>query len=73
MEIKRIGTQPPEKGSAEYFTGTVRIDRLSSPPEPSRVDIQLVTFEPGARTAWRRPNYRHELYRRTGKTQRFAG
>jgi hypothetical protein len=28
MEIKRIGSQPSTKGSAEYFTGTVRIDPL---------------------------------------------
>ena len=52
MEIKRSGTQPSGKGPAEYFTGTVRIDPLNSPPEPSRVAMALVTFEPGARTAW---------------------
>ena len=52
MDIKRIGSQPSGKGSAEYFTGTVRIDPLNSPPEPARVSMALVTFEPGARTAW---------------------
>jgi hypothetical protein len=52
MEIKRIGSQPSGKGPAEYFTGTVRIDPLNSPPEPARVGMNLVTFEPGARTAW---------------------
>ena len=52
MEIKRIGTQPSGKGPAEYFTGTVRIDPLFNPPEPSRVAMALVTFEPGSRTAW---------------------
>ena len=52
MEIKRIGSQPSGKGPAEYFTGTVRIDPLNNPPEPSRVAMALVTFEPGARTAW---------------------
>jgi len=52
MEIKRIGSQPAGKGPAEYFTGTVRIDPLNSPPEPARVAMALVTFEPGARTAW---------------------
>lgn len=52
MEIKRIGTQPSGKGPAEYFTGTVRIDPLTNPPEPARVAMALVTFEPGARTAW---------------------
>jgi quercetin dioxygenase-like cupin family protein len=52
MEIKRIGSQPSGKGPAEYFTGAVRIDPLFTPPEPARVAMAHVTFEPGARTAW---------------------
>jgi quercetin dioxygenase-like cupin family protein len=52
MEIKRSGSQPSGKGPAEYFTGTVRIDPLFTPPDPARVAMALVTFEPGARTAW---------------------
>ena len=52
MEIKPIGSQPLGKGSAEYFTGAVRIDPLFTPPDPARVAMAQVTFEPGARTAW---------------------
>jgi quercetin dioxygenase-like cupin family protein len=52
MEIKRSGSQPSGKGPEEYFTGSVRVDPLFSPPDPSRVAMALVTFEPGARTAW---------------------
>src|SRR5215217_6710314 len=52
MEIIRNGSQPSTKGPEEYFTGVVRFDPLISPPEPSRVAMALVTFEPGARTAW---------------------
>ena len=52
MEIRRIGTQASGTGPADYFTGTVRIDPLFTPPEPARVAMALVTFEPGARTAW---------------------
>ena len=52
MEIKRSGSQPSGKGPADWFTGTVRIDPLFSPPDPARVAGALVTFEPGARTAW---------------------
>ena len=40
------------KGPAEWFTGTVRIDPLFAEADPSRVSGALVTFEPGARTAW---------------------
>ena len=52
MEIKRAGSQPSGKGPGDWFTGTVRIDPLFSPPDPARVAGALVTFEPGARTAW---------------------
>lgn len=52
MEIKRNGSQPAGKGSADYFTGTVRVDPLFESPEPARARGASVTFEPGARTAW---------------------
>ena len=52
MEIKRSGSQPSSKGSAEYFTGTVRIDPLFEAPEPARAVGASVTFEAGAHTAW---------------------
>src|ERR1700690_2840547 len=52
MDIKRSGSQPSGKGPVEWFTGAVRIDPLISPPDPARVAGALVTFEPGARTAW---------------------
>ena len=52
MQIKRSGADPSAKGSAEWFTGTVRIDPLFQAPAPARVSGAMVTFEPGARTAW---------------------
>ncbi len=52
MEIKRAGSQPSGKGPEAWFTGTVRIDPLFSAAEPARTGGALVTFEPGARTAW---------------------
>ena len=52
MEIKQSGSQPSAKGPAEHFTGNVRIDPLFPAIAPSRVSAGLVTFEPGARTAW---------------------
>ena len=52
MDINRAGTTPSNKGPAEYFTGTVRVDPLFQAPDPARVAGALVTFEPGARTAW---------------------
>ncbi|MGE4481351.1 (R)-mandelonitrile lyase [Acidocella sp.] len=52
MEIKRAGSQPSGRGPGDYFTGAVRIDPLNNPDEPARGAMALVTFEPGARTAW---------------------
>ena len=52
ISITRNGSQASAKGSAEYFTGSVRIDPLFKANDPSRTSGGLVTFEPGARTAW---------------------
>jgi quercetin dioxygenase-like cupin family protein len=52
MEIKKNGSQPSVQEPTEYFTGNVRIDPLFQAPDPARVIGAIVTFEPGARTAW---------------------
>jgi quercetin dioxygenase-like cupin family protein len=52
MEIKRNGSQASTKGPSEWFTGAVRIDQPFQGVEPARVAGAIVTFEPGARTAW---------------------
>lgn len=52
MEIQRVGTKPSAAGPGDYFTGMVRIDPLFPAREPTRTAGNLVTFEPGARTAW---------------------
>lgn len=52
MEIKRSGSQRSNKGPADWFTGTVRIDPLFAAADPARTAANAVTFEPCARTAW---------------------
>ncbi|MGC3997991.1 MAG: cupin domain-containing protein [Anaeromyxobacter sp.] len=52
MQITRAGTHPSQKGPAEWFTGTVRIDPLFHSEAPGRAAGALVTFEPCARTDW---------------------
>jgi quercetin dioxygenase-like cupin family protein len=75
MEIKRAGAQASGKGSADWFTGTVRIDPLLDAPEPARVAGASLTFEPGARTAW----HTHPLGQTlivtagAGRVQRWGG
>ncbi|MBI6664893.1 cupin [Pseudomonas syringae] len=52
IRITRGGTQPSIQGSAENFTGAVRVDSLFKADSPARIGGGTVTFEPGARTAW---------------------
>ncbi|MEZ4526201.1 MAG: cupin domain-containing protein [Desulfobacterales bacterium] len=52
ISITRSGSQPSTKGSDEYFTGSVRIDSRFQQSDPARVGGGIVTFDPGARTAW---------------------
>ncbi len=39
-------------GPSDWFTGTVYIDPVAAPSEPSRLSASSVHFTPGARTAW---------------------
>jgi len=75
MEIKRNGSQPSAKGPADWFTGTVRIDSPFKGSYAARVSGAIVTFEPGARTAW----HTHPLGQTlivtagSGRVQRLGG
>jgi quercetin dioxygenase-like cupin family protein len=75
MDVKRTGSQPSAKGNPEWFTGAVRIDPLFQAPTPARAAGAMVTFEPGARTAW----HTHPLGQTlivtagTGRAQRDGG
>jgi 4-carboxymuconolactone decarboxylase len=52
IKITRRGSQPSREGPAENFTGAVRVDPLFQANPPARAYGAIVTFEPGARTAW---------------------
>ncbi len=52
VTVQRSGSQPSTKGSPDWFTGSVRVDPMLRETAPSRMSGGLVTFEPGARTAW---------------------
>ncbi|MED0155220.1 cupin domain-containing protein [Escherichia coli] len=52
MEVISNGSQPSIKGSADYFTGSVRVDPLFNPKAPSRTSGGFVTFDAGSRSAW---------------------
>jgi quercetin dioxygenase-like cupin family protein len=50
--ITRAGTHASIKGSAQYFTGDVRVDPLFAANDAAPFSGAYVTFEPGARSAW---------------------
>ncbi len=52
MQIFKSGSRPSNAGPEDWFTGRVRLDPLHEAPDPARVAMALVTFEPGARTNW---------------------
>src|SRR3954469_16312083 len=52
MEIKSAADAATVRARSAWFTGTVWQDPLLEAPEPARVKVVRVTFEPGARTAW---------------------
>lgn len=52
IQITRRGSQASRNGQAENFTGSVRVDPLFQASAAARASGSLVTFEPGARTAW---------------------
>jgi len=52
MKILRPTDRPSRMAPADKFTGTVLQDPLIRAEDPGRVQANLVTFLPGARTNW---------------------
>lgn len=51
MRIERAG-RTTRQGPAEWFTGSVWMDEITTPSAGSQVAVYSVHFAPGARTAW---------------------
>jgi len=73
--ITRAGSQPSVKGSAEYFTGNVRVDPQFPSNDSTPFSGAYVTFEPGARSAWHiHPKGQHLLVTAgVGRTGEWEG
>ncbi|WMD22808.1 cupin domain-containing protein [Achromobacter seleniivolatilans] len=52
VTVTKVGSQPSTPGPEQYFTGAVRVDSRFQAPAPARLGGGIVTFEPGAHTAW---------------------
>ena len=50
--VIRAGARTTRQGAAETFTGVVFQDPVITAEAPSRLGGSVVTFTPGARTAW---------------------
>ncbi|NDL62031.1 (R)-mandelonitrile lyase [Acerihabitans arboris] len=52
VTVTSVGSQPSSAGPEKNFTGSVRVDSRFQATSPGRAGGGIVTFEPGARTAW---------------------
>jgi quercetin dioxygenase-like cupin family protein len=52
ITVMHPDSQPSRVGSADNFTGSVRVDSPFKGSGKARINGATVTFEPGARTAW---------------------
>jgi quercetin dioxygenase-like cupin family protein len=52
IQVTRLSNQLPSAAPAEHFTGAVLIDSPFKADAPARAGGAIVTFAPGARTAW---------------------
>ncbi|UHD44090.1 cupin domain-containing protein [Aureimonas altamirensis] len=52
ITVTHPDAQPSTVGPAANFTGAVRVDSRFQGTAPARIGGGIVTFEPGARTAW---------------------
>jgi quercetin dioxygenase-like cupin family protein len=75
VTVNRKSEQKIETGPEKYFTGRARIAGLFERPEPSRLTGAIVTFDPGARTAWHTHPAGQTLVvtRGTGLVQHWGG
>ena len=67
MEVVRKSSRQKRKGHSEWFTGEVSIESLNDAQVPCCASSALVTFEPGARTAWHSHPLGQTLYVTHGK------
>ncbi|WP_332611647.1 (R)-mandelonitrile lyase [Achromobacter sp. ESBL13] len=52
INVTRVGSNPSSAGAEQNFTGSVFVDSRFQAAAPARVGGGVVTFAPGARTAW---------------------
>lgn len=74
QQITPAGSQASAAGPAEYFTGRVRVDPVWPANDGINASGGMVTFEPGARSAWHTPpkGQRLVVMSGVGRTQEWG-
>ncbi len=62
IEISRPNDVEARRAPAEWFTGIVAIKALGAQSAPGRAQAAMVSFTPGARTAWHTHPFGQILY-----------
>jgi quercetin dioxygenase-like cupin family protein len=66
MDIRQCGSIPARRGPADWFSGTVWQEPIIETEAPARLRAALVSFDPGARTAWHTHPLGQTLYVTSG-------
>ena len=66
MKIIACGSVPTKAAPESYFTGRVMQTPIVEQPEPARLRALMVSFEPGARTAWHTHPFGQTLFVASG-------
>jgi quercetin dioxygenase-like cupin family protein len=75
MDIRACGSVPSRRVPESWFTGTVWQDPIIEAPAPARLRASVVSFDPGARTAWHTHPLGQTLYvvSGCGRAQSWGG
>jgi len=75
LQISRAGSRPVNTAPAQNFTGSVRVEMLYAAVGPERASAGMVSFAPGARTAWHTHPLGQTLVVKSGvgRVQRWGG
>jgi quercetin dioxygenase-like cupin family protein len=75
MKITPCGSLPSRRAPDKWFTGTVWQEPIVEAEAPARIRALVVSFEPGARTAWHTHPLGQTLYIVSGfgKVQSWGG
>lgn len=66
LDVTSADDRPTLKAPMESFTGEVFLDELVKAGGASRLNATIVTFTPGARTAWHSHGFRQVLFAAAG-------